>query len=121
MSLIEKQITPCQQCGECCTKYSNGSGLGSVDEDQIQEWEVFAPHVLKYLGMFPDYGSGRFGDMWLSPITGMELERCPFLRKIRNKPIYKCTIYEWRPSVCRGYPVDIEQMKKDNCKRCLNT
>lgn len=119
MNLIQDRITPCHQCGECCTKYSNGSGLGSVDEAQISEWENNIPHVIKYLGIFPDYGSGRFGDMWLSPVTGEELERCPFLRKVRNKPIYKCTIYKYRPYVCRNYPVDIDQMKKDKCRRTL--
>lgn len=60
----------------------------------------------------------------MSPDTGMQLELCPWLRKLpsqnpdqiphQNK--YICDIYDDRPDDCKYYPVTIEQMVKDECE-----
>ena len=44
-----------------------------------------------------------YGDLWVSERTGEEATRCPFVRKDRNRPTYRCTIYDTRPEVCRNY------------------
>jgi len=43
------------------------------------------------------------GDLWISPTTGEERPRCPFVRKDSNRLTYRCTIYDTRPQVCRDY------------------
>lgn len=71
-------------------------------------WETQRPEVLNYTDML--------GDLWISPVTGEEMNRCPWLRKLPRKEKYKCRIHEVRPDVCRAYPVDIDQMVSDGCE-----
>jgi Fe-S-cluster containining protein len=52
----------------------------------------------------------------MSPDTGKQLERCPWLRKLPNQNKYTCDIYYDRPDDCKYYPVTIEQMVKDECE-----
>lgn len=96
----------CIQCGKCCLKYSANSGLGCATEKDFKLWKKHRPDILAYADC---------SDLWVSPVTGEEMDRCPWLRKLPNKDKYKCRIYEARPEVCRNYPRSIEQMIKDGC------
>ncbi|NOX51369.1 MAG: YkgJ family cysteine cluster protein [Gammaproteobacteria bacterium] len=95
----------CNQCGKCCIAYSDG-GL-SASTAEIDWWEDFRPEIHKYVSQ---------GKIWTSPTTGEQLVHCPWLHKIPNQNKYGCTIYHDRPDDCRHYPVDIQQMIKDNCE-----
>ena len=95
----------CNQCGKCCTKYSNG-GL-SASASEIESWDIYRPDIASYV-------SG--GKIWMSPGTGKQLELCPWLRKLPNQNKYICAIYYDRPDDCKYYPVTIEQMVKDECE-----
>lgn len=46
----------------------------------------------------PEFGA----DLWFSPVTGEELDKCPFLKRLGR--LYRCAIYEARPAVCQGFP-----------------
>jgi len=72
-------------------------------------WLMRRPEVLDYL-------SGILGDLWISPVTGKELKRCPWLRKLPRQEKYRCRIHAVRPEVCRDYPVDIDQMIYLDCE-----
>jgi Fe-S-cluster containining protein len=98
-------VKDCNQCGKCCTKYSNG-GL-SASAIEIDLWDKFKPDIYRYV-------SG--GKIWMSPDTGKQLELCPWLRKLPNQNKYICDIYYDRPDDCKFYPVTIEQMVKDECE-----
>ena len=95
----------CNQCGKCCTKYSNG-GL-SASASEIELWDVFRPDISKYVDA---------GNIWINPDTGKQLELCPWLRKLPNQDKYLCAIYYDRPDDCKAYPVSIEQMVNDGCE-----
>ena len=99
----------CTQCGKCCIKYSNGD-LGAT-EKEIELWDVFRPDIYQYV---------RNGKIWLDPVTGKQIERCPWLREAPSKEagqvIYTCDIYYDRPEECKHYPVTIEQMINDDCE-----
>ena len=95
----------CNQCGKCCTKYSNG-GL-SASESEIKSWDIFNPNIYNYV---------RNGNIWFDPDTGKQLELCPWLRKESNQNKFTCDIYYDRPDDCKYYPVTIEQMIKDECE-----
>ena len=95
----------CTQCGKCCTQYSDG-GL-SATADEIETWEIFNPDIAEYV---------RDGNIWMNPISGEQLTRCPWLRKAPNQNIYTCDIYLDRPNDCRHYPVTIDQMINDECE-----
>ena len=94
----------CNQCGKCCTKYSNG-GL-SASESEIKFWDVFRPEIYEYVSE---------GNIWMEPTTGKQLEICPWLRKQPNN-VYTCDIYFDRPDDCKYYPVTVEQMIEDDCE-----
>ena len=95
----------CNQCGKCCTKYSDG-GL-SVTADEIKSWDMFRPDIYNYV---------NDGKIWFDPETGKQLELCPWLRKLPNENKFTCDIYYDRPDDCKFYPVTIEQMINDECE-----
>ncbi len=95
----------CNQCGKCCTKYSNG-GL-SASQDEIEYWNVFRPDIAKYVVN---------GEIWMNPDTGKQIELCPWLMKLPNENKYICEIYNDRPNDCKYYPVTIDEMLRDACE-----
>ena len=104
----------CQQCGKCCISYYDVSEITFTDQDYQRFIGSDQPNILEYIESIP-IGNGQFiHDGWFTPKTGMEVDRCPWLRKLPNKNKYKCKIYELRPDVCRAYP-QIRQ-KKDAIK-----
>ena len=56
------------------------------------------------------------GKIWIDPETGEYFARCPWLRHSPNENRFTCDIYHDRPEDCRHYPVDIEQMVRDDCE-----
>ena len=95
----------CNQCGKCCTRYSNGGLTASADE--IEYWDNFRPEIYRYVSD---------GNIWINPDTGKQIELCPWLRKVPGQNTYTCDIYHDRPDDCKYYPVTIEQMLKDECE-----
>lgn len=95
----------CNQCGKCCTNY--GGGNLSVTAREIDWWETHSPEIASYVSN---------GKIWVSPVTGKTMDRCPWLRKLPGQNKYICRIYYNRPDDCKHYPVDIEQMVKDDCE-----
>lgn len=95
----------CNQCGKCCTKYSDG-GL-SASADEIELWEFFRPEISDYVSR---------GKIWMDPSSGEQLSLCPWLRKVPGQAKYTCDIYFDRPEDCKVYPVTIEQMVADECE-----
>lgn len=95
----------CNQCGKCCVHYSDG-GL-SASDCEIDWWETNRPEIFKYVSS---------GNIWISPVTGKQMVRCPWLRKLPNQEKYICRIYYDRPDDCKHYPVTIEQMVRDECE-----
>lgn len=104
-------MKPCNQCGKCCIAYSDG-GL-SATPAEVEWWEVFRPEIAHYVNQ---------GDIWCDPDTGAQLTRCPWLveglveESTSAKPKYGCSIYHDRPDDCRHYPIDLAQMRKDDCE-----
>jgi Fe-S-cluster containining protein len=98
-------VKDCNQCGKCCTLYGGG-GL-SVSDNEIDWWESHSPDIFEYV-------SG--GKIWVSPVTGKQMLRCPWLRKLPNQDKYVCRIYYNRPDECRHYPVSVEEMIRDECE-----
>ena len=95
----------CNQCGKCCVNYSDG-GLSAL-ASEIEYWEVFRPEISRYVSD---------GKIWMSPTTGEQLKRCPWLRQVENQEKYTCDIYHDRPDDCKHYPVTIDQMVQDECE-----
>jgi Fe-S-cluster containining protein len=101
-------MKPCNFCGKCC-KFGEGAGLGSATRNDIIKWRKYRPDIL-------NYSPPPSHDLWVSPVTGEETYRCPWLRKLPMKASFICRIHEFRPEVCHHYPVNIEQMISDQCE-----
>lgn len=86
-------------------KYSDG-GL-SASASEIEMWELFKPKIFAFV---------RNGQIWVDPVTGKPLQRCPFLVLEPNSPKYTCSIYDDRPEDCRHYPTHIDEMVRDECE-----
>ena len=95
----------CNQCGKCCTRYGGGDLSASAAE--IDWWENHRPDIFEYVSE---------GKIWISPITGKQMSRCPWLRKLPRQNKYACRIYQDRPEDCRHYPVRIGEMIRDECE-----
>ena len=95
----------CNQCGKCCTRYGGGDLSASAGE--IDWWEDNRPDIFRYVSD---------GEIWTSPITGKQMLRCPWLRKLPRQNKYVCRIYYDRPDECKHYPVNIDQMIRDGCE-----
>ena len=95
----------CNQCGKCCVHYADG-GL-SASASEIEWWEMHRPEIARHVSD---------GKIWISPVTGKQMVRCPWLRKLPRQNKYICRIYNDRPDDCKYYPVDIDQMLRDECE-----
>ncbi|MEH6581261.1 MAG: YkgJ family cysteine cluster protein [Halioglobus sp.] len=100
----------CNQCGKCCLHYSDG-GLSATAEE-IEGWELFNPEIADYV---------VDGKIWMDPVSGEQLTRCPWLEELPASPgsasvKYGCRIYHDRPGDCRYYPVSIADMVRDECE-----
>ena len=100
----------CNQCGKCCLQYSDG-GLSATAEE-IESWEIFNPAIAAYV---------RNGKIWMDPVSGEQLTRCPWLEVLPGRLAsgsikYGCRIYQDRPQDCRHYPVSIADMVRDECE-----
>ena len=106
----------CKQCGRCCLHYGRGLFF-SAGLDQLEIWELDAPKLMDWLIKVPyvDIYEG-----WLSPVTGEENPRCPWLREHRHprwkRQGFHCTIYQHRPPDCQVFPENREHMLSVNCQ-----
>jgi Fe-S-cluster containining protein len=100
----------CNGCGKCCLDASYMRSLPASASD-IKRWRKEGREdILDYV----DFVGGRKYYLWVK--EGVEMSRCPFVKKDRNKPTYHCTIHETRPEACRGYPLTAGQMVKLGCE-----
>lgn len=105
--IVDQHMKDCNQCGKCCIKY--GDGALSATSEEIEMWELYQPHIYQYV---------KDNDIWFSPQTGEQLNRCPFLELASDhgKEKYTCSIYQHRPEDCRLYPSNISEMVRDECE-----
>ena len=95
----------CNSCGKCCETAGDG-GL-SASAAEIDWWETYRPDIARYV---------QGNKIWVNPATSEYFARCPWLKKSPDGKKYTCDIYDDRPEDCRHYPVDIEQMVRDDCE-----
>lgn len=95
----------CNSCGKCCIKYSNG-GL-SASEADLALWETLRPEIYRYV---------RDEKIWMDPVSGKQIELCPWLRKEPDQVRFTCAIYFDRPEDCRVYPARVSEMVRDECE-----
>ncbi len=100
-------LLDCNNCGKCCIKYSDG-GLGSINREEFERLPDYAKQVARN-----GYLMENVIDIWIDS-DGGEYASCPWIFSLNGK--HYCSVYEYRPNVCRNYPVDHQQMVDDKCE-----
>ena len=106
----------CKQCGQCCLNLLDAFQTSATDQD-IKMWkDEGRDDILDWVDPI-HIGSNQYVyDIWLSPVTGEDVKRCPWLRKLPNQDNYICRIHDVKPSHCRNYPKSRNHALKTNCK-----
>ncbi len=106
----------CTRCGHCCLKLHDAY-CTSVDMEEVRRWRKEKRwDILEWVDIMRVGGEELFADIWFSPTTGEETTRCPWLRKLPNKNIYKCRIHETKPSHCRNFPKSKKHALTTGCR-----
>ena len=106
----------CKQCGNCCLNLS-GAFSACSDEEDIRMWEDQGrDDILAWVVAIPLGEDAFVYDLWFSPKTGEEVNRCPWLRKLPGRAKYVCRIHDVKPRHCREYPKSRRHALKTGCK-----
>jgi len=104
----------CKQCGSCCLNLT-GAFCNSASEDDVHRWaEDGRNDILEWVVPIVLEGEQIY-DIWISPRTGDDVERCPWLRKLPGKDEYICRIQDTKPVHCRMYPQSREHAEETGC------
>lgn len=100
----------CKQCGHCCLNLGAYQACASVED--IARWEENGrDDILEWVN---EVGPGIY-DIWISPRTGDDVNRCPWLRKLPRENKYICRIQAMKPEICRVFPVSREHAEEKGC------
>ena len=106
----------CKQCGNCCLNLSDAFQTRVTDED-VQLWEHQGRwDILQWVDSIPIIEDHYVHDIWISPTTGDDVARCPWLRKLPNKDKYICRIHDVKPTHCRKYPKSRKHAEETGCR-----
>ena len=103
----EMENFDCIQCGHCCLNLTDAFCTTTYEEDILRWMEEGRSDILEYIVA---------GDLWISPRTGRDVVRCPWLRKVPNKKKYICRIHDTKPKHCREYPKSKKHALKTGCQ-----
>lgn len=106
----------CKQCGNCCLNLNDAFQACATEKD-VQLWKEKERYdILEWVDSI-SLGEDQFVyDIWISPITGDDVPRCPWLRKLPKKNKYNCRIHDVKPVHCREYPRSRKHAEKTGCK-----
>lgn len=112
----EMEKFQCTQCGNCCRDLSDAFQT-TVDTEDITRWRSEGRwDILQWVEIYDFAGEEVFGDIWISPNTGDDVNRCPWLRKLPRQEKYKCRIQNTKPTHCRNYPKSKKHALTTGCK-----
>ena len=105
----------CKQCGNCCLNLSGAINVCATEED-IQLWEDNdRDDILDWVDAIHLSEDQVIYDIWVSPRTGDDVQRCPWLRKLPKQDKYICRIQDMKPEHCRNYPLSREHADTTGC------
>jgi len=105
----------CKQCGNCCLNLSDAFETCATDED-VRLWnEKGREDILEWVDPIP-LGDQFVYDIWISPKTGDDVPRCPWLRKLPNQDRYICRIHDVKPVHSREYPRSRKHAEETGCR-----
>lgn len=106
----------CKQCGNCCLNLYDAFTT-SVTHEDIQLWESKGrDDIIDWVAPIPLGENLLIYDIWISPVTGEDAQRCPWLRKLPNREKYICRIHDVKPQHYRDYPKSRKHAKETGCR-----
>jgi Fe-S-cluster containining protein len=115
--LVEEDILEftCKQCGHCCLNLSGAIDV-CVTEEDVRRWEENdRADILAWVDVISLGEGHQVYDIWISPTTGDDVARCPWLRKLPGENKYICRIQDMKPEHCRNYPLSREHAEDTGC------
>ena len=104
----------CRRCGQCCLNLTDAFTACATEAD-VRRWEAAGrDDILAWVDPIP-IGDQYVYDIWVSPKTGEDVDRCPWLRKVRGADRYMCRIHDLKPEHCRQYPKSKEHAAETGC------
>ncbi|MDD5589222.1 MAG: YkgJ family cysteine cluster protein [Candidatus Nanoarchaeia archaeon] len=107
----------CKQCGRCCMAQDHID----ICEDDIKKWKNTKGYKWlcnsRMIIEWDYFGTSRL-------FRNLNTDKCPFLKKYRNKNKYYCKINSMKPKVCLDFPIDkkqYENFKQNGCMGALKT
>lgn len=95
----------------------SGAYITCADESDIELWEEKKrSDILEWVAFLPLGENSFVYDIWLNPKTGVDVNRCPWLRKLPKKEMYVCWIHDVKPRHCRKYPKSQKHAEETGCK-----
>ena len=104
----------CRQCGACCRflEYQN-----EITSDDVVRWRAAGrKDILKWVDeiRLKDHTS-RFR-AWVNPLTGEQIQVCPFLREESPNGLWICRIHDVKPAICREFPLSRKHAVMSGCR-----
>ena len=111
----EMEEFKCVQCGNCCLNLYDAFCTTADPEDLIRWEKEERWDILDWVSFLLE-DDRTLADLWISPRTGEEVTRCPWLRKFPKKDKYNCRIHETKPLHCKKYPKSKKHALTTRCK-----
>ena len=94
----------CVRCGHCCINLVDAY-RGCVSDADLVRWrQAGREDVLAFVETL-DLGHGNLlHTAWVDPVTGDDVEACPWLERLPDDAGYACGIESLKPDHCRAYP-----------------
>lgn len=106
----------CKQCGKCCLNLRDAFETCATEEDVLFWEKEGREDILAWVDPIPLGDEQFIYDIWISPTTGDDVPRCPWLRKRPKKDKYICRIHDVKPQHCREYPRSRKHAEETGCK-----
>lgn len=104
------------QCGVCSLNQSNMPSI-YVDEEDVQRWKkAEREDILAWVDSIKVRGGEYVHTIWVDPATKIDVEQCPWMKRLPDKNRWICQIYDLKPSRCREYPKSYTQESDSECK-----
>lgn len=105
----------CRRCGHCCLNLVDAY-RGCVSEADLERWYLAGRRDLLAMVETLELGPGnRLHLAWIDPVSGEEVERCPWLREQADQAGFHCAIEAIKPDHCRAYPEHPQHAAMTGC------
>ena len=108
----------CIRCGNCCRNLVDAY-RGCVSDADLIRWQQAGRVDILALVETLDLDHGNLlHTAWVDPVTGDDMDGCPWLVKLSDGTGYACDIEAIKPDHCRAYPEHRSHGLQTGCPGC---